>query len=61
MKRITVTPRHHQLTVAITWKPDRRRLVFDVQASGATFTGKTIGRVNVPPGNVEVSYRAVQG
>ncbi|CQF20651.1 ATP/GTP-binding protein [Salmonella enterica subsp. enterica serovar Typhimurium str. DT104] len=61
MKQITFTPRHHQLTNTNTWTPDSQWLVFDVRPSGASFTGKTIERVNVHTGDVEVIYRAVQG
>ncbi|EEP1025733.1 DUF3748 domain-containing protein, partial [Salmonella enterica] len=61
MKQITFTPRHHQLTNTNTWTPDSQWLVFDVRPSGASFTGKTIERVNVHTGEVEVIYRAAQG
>lgn len=61
MKQITFAPRHHQLTNINTWTPDSRWLVFDVRPSGASFTGKTIERVNVENGEVEIIYTANQG
>ncbi|WP_238082283.1 DUF3748 domain-containing protein [Pseudescherichia vulneris] len=61
MKQITFAPRHHQLTNINTWTPDSQWLVFDVRPSGASFTGKTIERVNVETGEVEIIYTATQG
>ncbi|MTH47835.1 DUF3748 domain-containing protein [Intestinirhabdus alba] len=60
MKQLTFAPRHHQLTNTNVWTPDSRWLAFDVRPSGALFTGKTIERVNVETGEVEVIYRATQ-
>ncbi|WP_312455038.1 DUF3748 domain-containing protein [Pseudescherichia sp.] len=61
MKQITFAPRNHQLTNINTWTPDSQWLVFDVRPSGASFTGKTIERVNVETGEVETIYAATQG
>jgi hypothetical protein len=61
MKQITFAPRHHQLTNINTWTPDSQWLVFDVRPSGASFTGKTIERVNVETGEAEIIYTATQG
>ena len=61
MKQITFAPRNHQLTNTRTWTPDSQWLVFDVRPSGASFTGKTIERVNVHTGEVEVIYQAGDG
>ncbi|WLI78244.1 DUF3748 domain-containing protein [Kosakonia sp. H02] len=61
MKQLTFAPRNHQLTNINTWTPDSQWLVFDVRPSGASFTGKTIERVNVHTGNVEVLYTAPDG
>lgn len=61
MKQITFAPRNHQLTNIHTWTPDGQWLVFDVRPSGASFTGKTIERVNVDTGDVETIYTATQG
>lgn len=60
MQQITFAPRHHQLTNINTWTPDGQWLVFDVRPSGASFTGKTIERVNIISGVVEVLYQATQ-
>ncbi|MGG7448480.1 DUF3748 domain-containing protein [Kosakonia oryzendophytica] len=61
MKQLTFAPRNHQLTNTQTWTPDSQWLVFDVRPSGASFTGKTIERVNVHTGAVEVLYTAPDG
>ncbi len=61
MKQLTFAPRHHQLTNINVWTPDSQWLAFDVRPSGASFTGKTIERVNVGTGEVEVIYRAPEG
>lgn len=61
MKQITFAPRHHQLTNTNVWTRDSRWLVFDVRPSGASFTGKTIERVNVENSEVEVLYMAPDG
>lgn len=61
MKQLTFAPRNHQLTNIHTWTPDSQWLVFDVRPSGASFTGKTIERVNVQSGEVEVLYTAPDG
>ncbi len=61
MKQLTFAARHHQLTNIHTWTPDSQWLVFDVRPSGASFTGKTIERVNVHSKVVEVLYSATQG
>lgn len=61
MKQLTFAPRNHQLTNINTWTPDSQWLVFDVRPSGASFTGKTIERVNVHNGKVEVLYTAPDG
>lgn len=61
MKQLTFAPRNHQLTNTQTWTPDSQWLVFDVRPSGASFTGKTIERVNVQTGAVEVLYTAPDG
>ncbi|WP_312691764.1 DUF3748 domain-containing protein [Kosakonia sp.] len=61
MKQITFAPRNHQLTNINCWTADSQWLVFDVRPSGASFTGKTIERVNVQNGVVEVLYTALQG
>lgn len=60
-KQLTFAPRHHQLTNINVWTPDSRWLAFDVRPSGASFTGKTIERVNVDSGEVEVIYQAPDG
>ncbi|MFB4361876.1 DUF3748 domain-containing protein [Pantoea sp. BS_8] len=60
-KQITFAPRHHQLTNINVWTPDSQWLAFDVRPSGASFTGKTIERVNVNTGEVEVLYEATAG
>ncbi|MCT4700634.1 DUF3748 domain-containing protein [Enterobacteriaceae bacterium H20N1] len=60
-KQLTFAPRHHQLTNINVWTPDSRWLAFDVRPSGASFTGKTIERVNVDSGEVEVIYQAPVG
>ncbi|WP_435928462.1 DUF3748 domain-containing protein [Dryocola sp. BD613] len=60
-KQLTFAPRHHQLTNINVWTPDSRWLAFDVRPSGASFTGKTIERVNVDSGEVEVIYHASAG
>lgn len=61
MKQITFSARHHQLTNTNVWTRDSQWLVFDVRPSGASFTGKTIERVNVDSGEVEVLYTAPDG
>ena len=61
MKQVTFAPRHHQLTNTRTWTADSQLLVFDVRPSGASFTGKTIERVNVQTGAVEILYAAQHG
>ncbi|MGP3592371.1 DUF3748 domain-containing protein [Vagococcus sp. WN89Y] len=61
MKQLTFAPRNHQLTNINTWTPDSQWLVFDVRPSGASFSGKTIERVNVHSGDVEVLYTAPDG
>lgn len=61
MKQLTFAPRNHQLTNINTWTADSQWLVFDVRPSGASFTGKTIERVNVHSGDVEVIYTATDG
>lgn len=61
MKQLTFAARHHQLTNIHSWTPDSQWLVFDVRPSGASFTGKTIERVNVHSGKVEVLYTAKDG
>ncbi|AHB68381.1 DUF3748 domain-containing protein [Cronobacter malonaticus] len=61
MKQLTFAPRHHQLTNINVWTPDSQWLAFDVRPSGASFTGKTIERVNVGTGKVDVIYRAPEG
>jgi hypothetical protein len=61
MKQITFTSRHHQLTNTQTWTPDSQWLVFDVRPSGASFTGKTIERVNIHNGETDVIYTATEG
>ncbi|MCS2157687.1 DUF3748 domain-containing protein [Scandinavium sp. H11S7] len=61
MKQITFTSRHHQLTNTQTWTPDSQCLVFDVRPSGASFTGKTIERVNIHSGETDVIYTAPDG
>lgn len=60
MKQLTYAPRNHQLTNIHAWTPDSQWLVFDVRPSGASFTGKTIERVNMH-GDVEVLYSAPDG
>jgi len=61
MKQLTFAPRNHQLTNINTWTADSQWLVFDVRPSGASFTGKTIERVNARNGDVEVLYTATHG
>jgi len=61
MKQITFTSRHHQLTNTQTWTPDSEWLVFDVRPSGASFSGKTIERVNIHSGETDVIYTAPDG
>ncbi|PKJ61666.1 DUF3748 domain-containing protein, partial [Klebsiella sp. T11] len=61
MKQLTFAARHHQLTNIHSWTPDSQWLGFDVRPSGASFTGKTIERVNVHSGEVEVLYTATDG
>jgi hypothetical protein len=61
MKQITFASRHHQLTNTQTWASDSQWLVFDVRPSGASFTGKTIERVNIHSGETDVIYRATDG
>ncbi|WOZ77497.1 DUF3748 domain-containing protein [Kosakonia sacchari] len=61
MKQLTFAPRNHQLTNINTWTADSQWLVFDVRPSGASFTGKTIERVNVRNGDIEVLYAATHG
>ncbi|WP_039054873.1 DUF3748 domain-containing protein [Enterobacter sp. Bisph1] len=61
MKQLTFAPRHHQLTNINVWTADSQWLVFDVRPSGASFTGKTIERVNVHSGEIEVLYTATDG
>lgn len=61
MKQLTFAPRHHQLTNTQVWTPDSQWLAFDVRPSGASFTGRTIERVNVDSGEVEVIYTAPEG
>ncbi|MCS2170885.1 DUF3748 domain-containing protein [Scandinavium sp. TWS1a] len=61
MKQITFTSRHHQLTNTQTWTADSEWLVFDVRPSGASFTGKTIERVNIHSGETDVIYTAPDG
>lgn len=58
MTQITHAPRNHQLTNINTWTPDSQWLVFDVRPSGTAFTGKTIERVNIHTGEVQVLYSA---
>lgn len=60
-KQLTFAPRNHQLTNINSWTLDSQWLVFDVRPSGASFTGKTIERVNVCTGDIEVVYRASLG
>ena len=60
-RQLTFASRHHQLTNVNSWTPDSQWLVFDVRPSGASFTGKTIERVNVFSGEVELIYRASLG
>lgn len=61
MKQITFAAQHHQLTNTRTWTPDSQWLVYDVRPSGASFTGRTIERVNIYTGAVEVIYTAPEG
>jgi hypothetical protein len=61
MKQITFASRHHQLTNTQTWTSDSQWLVFDARPSGASFTGKTIERVNIHSGEIDVIYRATDG
>lgn len=61
MQQLTYAPRHHQLTNINVWTPDSQWIAFDVRPSGASFTGKTIERVNVASGDVEVIYQAPAG
>lgn len=61
MKQLTFASRHHQLTNTRVWTRDSQWLVFDVRPSGASFTGKTIERVNVESGKIEVLYTAPEG
>jgi hypothetical protein len=61
MKQITFTSRHHQLTNTQTWTSDSQWLVFDVRPSGASFTGRTIERVNIHSGETDVIYSAPDG
>ncbi|WP_318376310.1 DUF3748 domain-containing protein, partial [Enterobacter sp.] len=61
MKQITFAAQHHQLTNTRTWTPDSQWLVYDVRPSGASFTGRTIERVNIHTGAVEVIYTAPEG
>lgn len=60
-KQLTFAARHHQLTNTNVWTPDSQWIAFDVRPSGALFTGKTIERVNIHSGEVEVVYRAPAG
>lgn len=60
-KQLTFAPRHHQLTNINVWTPDSRWLAFDVRPSGASFTGKTIERVNIDSGEIEGIYQAPAG
>lgn len=57
-KQITYTPRNHQLTNINVWTPDSQWLVYDVRPSGASFTGKTIERVNIDTCEVDIIYQA---
>jgi len=61
VQQLTYAPRHHQLTNINVWTPDSQWIAFDVRPSGASFTGKTIERVNVASGDVEVVYQAPAG
>lgn len=61
MKRLTTTPRHHQLTNINTWTPYMSVAGVCVRPSGASFTGKTIERVNVETFETQVIYRATRG
>lgn len=60
-QQLTFAPRHHQLTNAQIWTADSQWLVFDVRSDQNEFNGKTIERVNVADGRVEVLYQASQG
>lgn len=57
-KQITYTPRNHQLTNINVWTPDSQWLIYDVRPSGASFTGKTIERVNIDTCEVDILYQA---
>lgn len=57
-KQITYTPRNHQLTNVNVWTPDSQWLIYDVRPSGASFTGKTIERVNIDTCEVDIIYQA---
>lgn len=59
-KQITYTPRNHQLTNVNVWTPDSQWLIYDVRPSGASFTGKTIERVNIDTCEVDIIYQAAQ-
>ncbi|NIY48785.1 DUF3748 domain-containing protein [Cedecea colo] len=61
MQQLTCAPRHHQLTNINVWTPDGQWIAFDVRPSGASFSSKTIERVNVASGEVEVIYQASAG
>ncbi|MDR0807288.1 MAG: DUF3748 domain-containing protein [Enterobacteriaceae bacterium] len=57
-KQMTYTPCNHQLTNINVWTPDSQWLVYDVRPNGASFTGKTIERVNIDTCEVEIIYQA---
>jgi Tol biopolymer transport system component len=60
-QQLTFTARNHQLTNAQIWSADSLWLVFDVRTDQTQFNGKTIERVNIEDGRVEVLYEAAQG
>jgi hypothetical protein len=57
-KQLTFEKKGHQLTNINVWTPDSQWLVYDVRPHGASFTGKTIERVNINSGETEILYCA---
>ena len=62
-RQVTFADAGHVLTNANVWSPDGQWVVYDVRsdASGETFDGDRIERVNVDTGQVQVLYRATGG
>lgn len=57
-KQLTFAKRNHQLTNINIWTPDSQWILFDTRPETDSFKGKTIERVNIISGKIEVIYQA---